>query len=452
MSLGVSNPKIDDQINHLFSEILVAQHEFMKTRGPDPEKSKFVSEKLAEYEKIRGRGFFYPLLATGRGHGPFTELFDGSVKFDLINSIGVNLLGHSHPIFIKSCLEAATMDTLMTGNLHLYEDPIELSKSIVSHVSKSRLKHFWFAGSGSFANDNAIKMIWQKSEGRTRILAAQKCFAGRSIATQDITHNLDYKKGMPTLLEVDHFPISESENLKDQISETISNLEATYSDQHCAITMELVQGEGGFNVYPRDLYKAVFDWAKGKKLFIWIDEIQSFGRTGELFAFQKLELDEYPDVVTVGKALQSCGTLFSSELNPKPGLIAGTFQGSLSSIKAGRKILKYLSMGNFFGAGGRVEEIRNKFEDKMNKLIKTSDGFFSSTSGIGLMFAFQIKDGNKDDTAKFIKKLFENGIICFSCGKNPYKIRFLLPLCLNEEHIDEIFQILNKTASEFNGN
>jgi len=451
MSLGVNNPKIDDQINHLFSEILMAQHEFMETRAPEPEKAELVSKKLSEYEKIRGRGFFYPLLATGRGHGPFTELQDGSVKYDLISSIGVNLLGHSHPIFIKSCLEAATMDTLMTGNLHLYEDPIELSKSLVAHVSKSKLKHFWFAGSGSFANDNAIKMIWQKSEGKTRILAAQKCFAGRSIATQDITHNLDYKKGMPTLLEVDHFPISENKKLEDQINETISSLESVYTDQHCAITIELVQGEGGFNVYPRDLYIAIFNWAKEKGLYIWIDEIQSFGRTGELFAFQSLDLDQFPDVVTVGKALQSCGTLFSEELNPNPGLIAGTFQGSLSSIKAGRKILKYLSMGNFFGPGGRIEEIRNSFESKMNQLNKTSKGFFNSVSGIGLMFAFQIRDGNKEDTANFIKKLFNNGIICFSCGKDPYKIRFLLPLCLNEEHIDEIFQILEKTSSEFIG-
>ena len=50
------------------------------------------------------------------------------------------------------------------------------------------------------------------------------------------------------------------------------------------------------------------------------------------------ELDQYVDVVTVGKALQVCGTLYSEELNPKPGLIAGTFNGALSAIIAGEKL------------------------------------------------------------------------------------------------------------------
>ena len=85
----------------------------------------------------------------------------------------------------------------------------------------------------------------------------------------------------------------------------------------------------------------------------------------------------------------------------------------------------------------------------MEVLSKSSEGFFNSVSGLGLMFAFKIKDGNKTDTANFIKKLFDNGIICFSCGKNPYKIRFLLPLCLNPEHIDEIFSILSKSATDY---
>lgn len=452
MSNGIQNNRIDEHLNLLFSEILLGQQEYSKLREADEDKLDLIPQKLKEYEEVRGRGFFFPLIASGRGHGPFSELIDGSIKYDLINSIGVNLLGHSHPLLIRASLEAATMDTNMVGNLHLYEDPIDLSKAIVDSVSASRLKHFWFAGSGSFANDNALKMIWQKSEGKTRVLALEKCFAGRSIATQDITHNADYKKGMPTNLAVDHFKIHQSEDLEEQITKTIENLDSLYKingSEYCCLTLELVQGEGGFNTYSSKLYKKVFDWAKSKKLFIWVDEIQSFGRTGQLFAFQTLELDKYPDVVTVGKALQVCGTLFSSELNPQPGLIAGTFQGSLSSIKAGLKILNYLKLGNFFGAKGRVNQIRKSFDEHLERLSKKrGDSFFHASTGIGLMFAFQIKDGEREFTSNFIKTLFKNGIICFSCGKDPYKIRFLLPLSITENHIDEIFSILDKTATE----
>ncbi len=452
MSTGIQNNRIDEHLNLLFSEILLAQQEFSQLREPDLDKLDLIPQKLKEYEEVRGRGFFFPLIASGRGHGPFSELIDGSIKYDLINSIGVNLLGHSHPLLIRASLEAATMDTNMVGNLHLYEDPINLSKAIVDSVKGSNLKHFWFSGSGSFANDNALKMIWQKSEGRTRVLALEKCFAGRSIATQDITHNADYRKGMPTSLNVDHFKIHDSQDLNEQIKKTLENLEELYAvngKEYCCISLELVQGEGGFNTYHRDLYIEIFNWARSKKLFIWVDEIQSFGRTGQLFAFQTFGLDEYPDVVTVGKALQVCGTIFSNELNPKPGLIAGTFQGSLSSIKAGLKILKYLTMGNFLGPNGRVVKIRETFDKGLNDLAsKRNDGFFHSSTGIGLMFAFQVKDGEKDFTANYIKALFKNGIICFSCGKDPYKIRFLLPLSITDAHIEEIFSILDKTATE----
>jgi 4-aminobutyrate aminotransferase-like enzyme len=452
MSTGIQNNRIDEYLNLLFSEILLGQQEYSQLRQPHADKLELIPQKLKEYEEVRGRGFFFPLISSGKGHGPFSELIDGSVKYDLINSIGVNLLGHSHPLLIRACLEAATMDTIMVGNLHLYEDPINLSKAIVDSVSGSRLSHFWFAGSGSFANDNALKMIWQKSNGKTRVLALEKCFAGRSIATQDITHNADYKIGMPTSLAVDHFKINESHNLEEQIKKTLENLEILFTqhqDEYCCLMLELVQGEGGFNTYHKDLYVEIFKWARSKELFIWVDEIQSFGRTGQLFAFQTLELDEYPDIVTVGKALQVCGTLFSKELNPKPGLIAGTFQGSLSSIKASLKILKYLRMGNFFGPKGRISQIRSSFEEGLKKMaLRRGDDFFHSPSGLGLMFAFQLKDGNKELTSNFIKTLFTNGIICFSCGKDPYKIRFLLPLSITDKHIEEIFSILDKTATE----
>lgn len=449
MSLGVQNPIIEDQLNRLFSEILMEQQKVEAVKSADPEKTKQLDQLLEKYAKHRGRGFFFQLLASGKGHGPFTELLDGSVKYDLVGSMGVNLLGHSHPLYIKAALESATMDTNMVGNLHIYPDSVELTESIVNSVSNTKLKHFWFAGSGSFANDNALKMIWQKSNGKKRILALEKCFAGRSIATQDITHNQDYKKGMPTNLEVDYFSIPDSGSIDEIITKTIENLNQVYNDNGkdaCCITLELVQGEGGFNIYPSEVYRAIFDWAKDQNLFIWVDEIQSFGRTGQLFAFQTLGLEDYPDIVTVGKALQVCGTLYSEELNPEPGLIAGTFQGSLTSIKAGISTLRYLSLGNFFGDNGRIIKIRNEFEKRLKTLSDKND-FFGESSGIGLMFAFQVGNGDKETTSSFIKRLFENGIISFSCGKNPYKVRFLLPLCLNDDHFDEVFEIIEKSAT-----
>ncbi len=72
---------------------------------------------LDKFEQDRGIGFYFEYISTGKGHGPFTELVDGSIKYDLICSMGINLLGHSHPLVIKSHLETATYDATISGNL-----------------------------------------------------------------------------------------------------------------------------------------------------------------------------------------------------------------------------------------------------------------------------------------------------------------------------------------------
>jgi 4-aminobutyrate aminotransferase-like enzyme len=160
-------------------------------------------------------------------------------------------------------------------------------------------------------------------------------------------------------------------------------------------------------------------------------------------------LDEYVDVVTVGKVLQACGTFYTEELNPKPGLIAGTFNGSVASMNAGKAIVRYLSEGNFYGDNGRIKEIEDKFKANFKRLAEGScKGKIPYYGGVGTMLSFEVGDATTETTNKFMKTLFENGIISFSAGKEPTRVRFLLPLSLLEEHIQEIFSILERTILE----
>jgi 4-aminobutyrate aminotransferase-like enzyme len=451
MSFGIETKEIQDLTNKLFSAILIEQQKINKIRPADEDKKNLTHSALQEYAICKGRGFFFDYLSSGRGHGPFTEIVDGSVKYDLIGGIGPNLLGHSHPLYIKAHLESATSDTVMCGNLLSYQEPYQLSKLLLNAVENSNLKHFWFAGSGSFANDSALKMIWQKKAPKYKLIAFQNSFAGRSVATQDITYNQAYKDGMPQAIEVSHIPHYDQNDPENATQKTIDALNALWKENndYCAIMMELIQGEAGFVYGPKEYYEAIFKWAKDRELYVWIDEVQTFGRTRELFAFQMFGLDEYVDVVTVGKALQACGTFFTEELNPKPGLIAGTFNGSIAALNAGHKIVRYLREGNFYGDSGRVKELEEKFLTRLRHLSKNScRGKIGYCGGIGTMLSFEVGDGSKEITAAFIKKLFINGIICFSAGKDPYRVRFLIPLSLTDEHIDEIFRIIEDTVQE----
>lgn len=452
MTIGVQSTEIQEHFNKLFTAILLEQQKIDHIKPADEDKKELLATKLKEYEQLKGRGFFYAFMASGRGHGPFVEMLDGSIKYDLINAIGVNLLGHSHPLYIKANLEAATSDTMMTGNLLSYQEPYELSKVLLDTVKKSRLKHFWFSCSGSFANDTALKILWQKKAPNYRLIAFQKSFAGRSIAMQDVTYNSSYREGMPSSIQVDHVPhfnYKDPENALKQTLESLDKLIEENGNTYCALTIELIQGEAGFIYGTKEYYEGIFKWAKSKGIYIWIDEVQSFARTHQLFAYQMFGLDEYVDIVTVGKVLQACGTFYTEELNPKPGLIAGTFNGSVASLNAGKAIVRYLTEGNFYGENGRIKELEGKFKAQFKKLAEGScKGKISYYGGVGTMLSFEVGDASNETTNKFMKKLFENGIITFSAGKEPTRVRFLLSLSLLDEHIQEIFSILEKTILE----
>jgi len=449
---GAYNNEIEEFSHQLFSSILKEQQKFNTLKGPDEGNHHLVESELKKYQKLKGRGFFFEYLSSGRGHGPFSEQIDGSIKYDLIGGIGPNLLGHSHPLAIKANIESATKDIVLCGNLLSYQEPFRLSQALLDIVSNTKLKHFWLAGSGSFANDNALKMIWQKKNPNYRLFAFEKAFAGRSVATQDITYNSDYREGMPTSIEVDHVPHFDCNKPEDSLQNTLSALDRAFKEHkktHGAIVLELVQGEAGFVYGTKEYYKGICQWAKDNDLYVWIDEVQTFGRTHELFAFQMFELDEFVDIVTVGKALQACGTLFSEELNPNPGLIAGTFNGALCALNAGEKFIRYLTNGNFYGENGRMKHLETQFLSRLRHLSQTScRDKISYIGGIGTMISFEVGDSSKEISSNFVKELYKNGIISFTAGKEPTRIRFLLPTCLTDEHIDEVFRILEKTILE----
>jgi len=450
--LGVFDKDISESFDQLFSKILKKQQANCKITNSDPEKVKLSKEILDHFSKLKGRGFVYNYLSTGIGHGPFTKLVDGSTKYDLISSIGVNILGHSHPIYIKSFLESALSDTMMCGNLLTYQESYQLTETILKEVSMTRLKHFWFAGSGSFANDTALKILWQKQAPKKKLIAFEKAFAGRSIATQDITFDKSYREGMPESIEVYHVPHFDQSNPTKSLQITLEALNKLYlqeGDNFCALMIEIIQGEAGFVYGTKEFYEGIFKWAQEKGIYIWIDEVQTFMRTTELFAFQMFELDKYIDIVTVGKALQTCGVLYTEALNPKPGLIAGTFNGSIASLKAGRKAIELLRNGDFYGPRGRIKNIENDFIEGLTNL---KEGECSEKigyiGGVGTMISFEVGDSSSAVTRKFLLNLFENGIIAFSAGKNPTRVRFLLPVCLTKENIEEIFSSIKKTINQ----
>lgn len=424
-------------------------------KGPSsPEASARLKEELARYTADRGRELYFPFLAAGLGWGPFIELRDGSVKYDLIAGIGVHFFGHSHPRFVSGLFDSSFRD-VMESNLAPSEELARVYRGMIElAASGSRLKHFWSTCSGTMANEVALRLLRAKKTPATRVFAFEGAFAGRSTSMLEITDNPKYREGQPTYGEVKHLPfydpsLSTAENLKRTISQIDFEL-ARAPGKYCALMTELVQGEGGFLTAPREWFAGVFTHLKKNGIYVWLDEIQTFARTGEAFAFQALGLEEHVDLVTVGKALQMCGVLYSEELSPKGLLLGGTFASSGSAARAANEVITMLKEDRLLGKDGKIARLSAHFRANLDRLANGScKGKMGQRRIVGGMIAFQAHSGSADDTKRFLLKLFANGAIAFYNGHDPHLVRLLPPLpCMEERHIDEITGIIERTFLE----
>jgi 4-aminobutyrate aminotransferase-like enzyme len=441
--------------NELIKTILEASAKVRAVK-PSPSTSEVrdaYKATIQQYAKDRGRDLYYPFISSGLGAGPFVELLDGSVKYDMITGIGINFFGHTNTDYISEIIDGLGQD-VMQGNLEPGNEMSILVNTILSKVgAKCRLKHGWLMCSGTMANEVALKMVRQKKAPATKILAFQDAFHGRSTAMQELTDNPAYRQGQPVYGEVEYLTFYDpKQSLEQNIELTLAQVKQhthRYPGKFAALLIEPVQGEGGFNFAPREWYVRLFDEVKKAGLAVWCDEVQTFGRTGELFAFQKFGLEEYVDVVTIGKLLQSCMVLFTEEYNPKPGLVAGTFSGSTAALRTARRTLEMLCNDGHLGKDGKIEKLSARFVSNLKKLGEsTCKGKLNEVRAIGGMIAFQPLSGTQEEVKAVLMKLFDLGVITFNCGHGPYLVRMLPPLpVMSEEDVDGVCRLIGEALA-----
>ncbi len=449
------SPRFQAAKQEMLSVILESSRMLQGVKSQDSRQVRETYSKLLqEFSRDRGRDLYFPFLASGLGHGSLVELADGSVKYDMITGVGIHFFGHTHPALIEEMIDSLPSD-VMQGNLEPGIEMQELLRLILSKVGdQSRLKHGWMVCSGTMANEIALKIIRQKKATATQILAFKDCFAGRSTTMQEITDNPAYRQGQPIYGQVHYLPFYNPEvGLKASIQATQRAMEehlCRYPGMFACLMIELIQGEGGFHYAPQEFYVEIFQFAKKVGLAIWVDEVQSFGRTGELFAYQKFHLNEFVDVVTLGKMLQACLVLYTEEFNPNPGLVAGTFSGSTVALKTARRVVELLCQDGYLGEGGKIEKKSARFVERLSCLQKKDgSGLIGEIRALGGMIAFVPLSGSMDDVKAVLIKLFDRGVVAFYCGHGPFLIRMLPPLgVLSEDEIDQVCAIITEVLAE----
>jgi acetylornithine/N-succinyldiaminopimelate aminotransferase len=400
---------------------------------------------VREVERLRGRPLQNPALSSGVGRGARVRLANGHTLLDFASGIGVYGFGHSDPDLLETAVVASAGDAVFQGHLLPGVEYLQLSRALLRHAGP-RLKHAWLSISGAMANENAQKMIFQKHAPADRIVAFEKGFAGRTLAMAELTDKPGFRQGLPLrggALYVPFYDPDDPASTEKSVSALDHHL-ARYPGRIAGMLFELIQGEGGFRTAPPEFFIALMERCREAGLAVWVDEVQTFARTGELFALATLGLEEYVDLVTVGKTLQGSAVLFSKAYNPKPGLIAGTFAGSTAGMAVGARIIERLETEGYLGPEGRVAVLGRRFERRLEALKKRLPRAVGARSGVGAMQAFVPFDGSAEIVSTLLKATFEEGLLIFNTGSNPSKLRFLLPLNTTDEELEAGLTMLEK--------
>lgn len=448
------DPRIIEAKRLIKEAVTEYRQKISAVRPADPALVETYQATLKKFGEQRGGALFYQYLGSGLGHGSLVELADGSVKMDFITGIGVHYMGHSHPDAILAQVDGALHNTVMNGHLQQNVESAKLVDLLSTQACKNgaNVKNVFLSTSGAMANENAFKIILQKRSPASRFFAFEKCFAGRTLGMAWVTDKAAYRQGLPKTLDVDYIPFFDAEHPEASTAAAVKAMKKAihrFPGQHAGFIMELIQGENGSWVGTTAFFEALITVCKESNISVMVDEVQTFARTHELFAFQHFKLDKHVEVVSIGKNSQVCATFFNDEHKPKAGLISQTFTGASSQISASLWIVDAILKGGYLGAEGKIEKYHQRFKSNLEKLATKHAGKLKGPWGIGAMVAMTVFDGDEAKTKAFTFKLFELGLMSFMAGASPARVRFLMPiLSVTEQDIDQACAIIDRALAE----
>ena len=389
------------------------------------------------------------------GKGIYLYDSDGRRYTDFTSGIGVTSTGHCHPNVVKAIKKQA--ETLLFGQMNIVIPPIAVALAdALNEVTPPSIDSFFFSNSGAEAVEASVKLA-RSVTGKRNIIVFQGSFHGRTAQTMAMTTSkYIYRhlyQPLPAGVFVSPYPYAfyygwdEEETTEFCLKQLDFLLHGqTPPDETAAIIIEPVLGEGGYVPAPAGFLQALREICTKNDILFIADEVQSgFGRTGKFFAFEYADI--VPDIIVMGKGLGSglpiSGIAASKELMDKwePGTHGGTYGGgSAVPMAAALATVKTLLSENLIQNAAIMGE---RLMLGLRKLQKQYP-FIGDVRGRGLMVGVEITAENNESksiTSAIQKGCLENGLLLLTCGTYSNVLRWIPPLIVNEQQIDEALVI-----------
>jgi acetylornithine aminotransferase len=384
------------------------------------------------WEAVMMNNYGTPPLALASGAGAVVTDVDGKSYLDLLGGIAVNILGHRHPAVIEAVTRQ--MDTLgHTSNLYATEPGIALAEALVGLLGADASARVFFCNSGTEANEVAFKIT--RLTGRTKLVAAQGAFHGRTMGSLALTGQPTKQAPFAPLPgDVTHVPYGD-----------VAALEAAVDDRTAAVFLEPIMGEGGVVVPPPGYLIAAREITAKHGALLALDEVQTgMGRTGAFFAHQHDGIA--PDIVTLAKGLGgglpigACIAIGATADLLTPGLHGSTFGGNPVCAAAALAVLRVLADDDLIS---RADILGKTLHDGIESLRHP---LVDHVRGRGLLCGIVLSA----EAAKHVEGAArEAGFLVNAAA--PDVIRLAPPLVITEVQVDEFLGALPNvldTASE----
>lgn len=395
-------------------------------------------------------------IVIDRAEGPYLWDADGRRYLDFVGGIGVINVGHNHPRVVSAVERQLRRVTHTAFQVAAYDVYIELAERLNRLIGNGASYKSVFLTTGAEAVENAVK-IARSYTNRPGVIAFRGGFHGRTLLGISLTGFAQpYKQNFgPFAGDVYHtaYPDEYRGVSSDDALAALEELFATQvaPDRVAAIIIEPVQGDGGFLQSPPEFLRALREIATRHGIVLIADEIQTgFGRTGKMFGYEHSGIQ--PDLVTVAKSLAGglplSGVVGKAEIMdaPTPGGLGGTYGGNALACAAALGVL------DAFEQDGLLERSATLGERLHAGLaaLKEQHQDIGVVRGRGFMQAIefvtdpQTKKPDPDRAQKVMERAREGGLLVIKCGVQRNIVRFLAPLVLSDEDLDEALRILGE--------
>jgi 4-aminobutyrate aminotransferase/(S)-3-amino-2-methylpropionate transaminase len=434
----------------------------LATPIPGPKSRAILARRQAAV--ARGASHASPVVVERASGATVTDV-DGNVLLDFAGGIGTLNVGHCDPAVVDAIVTQARRVTHTCVHVALHEPYIALAEKLNAIAPGKAPKKTLLANSGAEAVENAVKIARYFTK-RPGVVTFEHGFAGRTLLTMSLTSKvMPYKLGFgPFAPEVYRLPYpyfyrSGCSDEETFVASAIAGMKDFFRthvspEQVACVWMELVLGEGGFVVAPPAYVDALASLCREHGILFIADEIQTgFGRTGRMFASDHYAFE--PDLVTMAKSI--AGGMVLSAVTGRAdvmdsvhvGGLGGTFGGNPVSCAAA---LATLDRIDALGLVARASQIGERLRARM-LAWQQQHACVGDVRGLGAMMAMELVEDRlartpaREMTSALVARCAERGVLIIPAGTFGNVIRFLVPLVVTDEQLDEGLDVIESQLS-----